>query len=88
VYELLVVALFTCINAQCSCTPPPLPPPPHPHPLMQPHKCVSQNLMRYERGTRDSTLPAPEEYMAYGHNRYAAFNQIFLHLAPNTTAFP
>jgi|688.fasta_scaffold727710_1 hypothetical protein len=26
--------------------------------------------------TRDQTLSAPEEYMAPGHNRYAAFNQI------------
>ncbi len=61
---------------------PPLPPltPTHPIPILLCSLiCASPELMRYERGTRDSTLQAPEEYMAYGHTRYVAFNEIFLH---------
>ena len=32
------------------------------------------NILRGECGTWDQTMSAPEEYMAYGYNRYAAFN--------------
>jgi hypothetical protein len=38
------------------------------------------NILRGECGTWDQTTTAPEEYMAYGYNRYAAFNHNILHV--------
>ncbi len=38
------------------------------------------NILRGECGTWDQTTSASEEYMAYGYNRYAAFNHNILHV--------
>jgi hypothetical protein len=37
------------------------------------YMCI--NILRGECGTWDQTMSAPEEYMAYGYNWYAAFNR-------------
>jgi hypothetical protein len=75
----------------------PSPPPPHPthpfplHPpavsivyfgLYYSPNSVSTVIIKGVSVTWDVTLSAPEEYMACGHNRYAAINHKFLHRAP------
>ncbi len=50
------------------------------------YMCI--NILRGECGTWDQTTSAPEEYMAYGHNRYAAFNHNILHRAFASQHFP